>query len=366
MARHAPSVRVPSIYLNAGTSGILSPAVLKAWTRGIERWNQLGQGDFKTIYKQIEETKIIRKALAKFVGASPEELTFTHNSTEGINLILQGFAWKKADILLTSDLEHASELIPARHALASRGVRIHMLKLMGKDPQDYVSIIRKAMGPRVRMLMLSHISYATGALMPLQALAKLCRSKNIFFLVDGAQGFGQCPLNFKRLGLDAYATTGHKWFCGPSGTGFLFVRRQRLSEIQPTRWGWRSVLDDTKFLMGGEILKTSAEKLEESSRDHAALMAWLPQLKFLTKQQRSIETQAKALTKQALYALQKNPDIEILTPTRAGTYAGLLTFRHKKFSAQQLWERFKKHGVICRSIPHLGALRLCFHPSLLE
>src|SRR5262249_21360293 len=87
---------------------------------------------------------------------------------------------------------------------------------------------------RTRLLALSHVSYATGAVAPLRALVKMAHERGIAVLVDGAQSFCSIPLDLAASGVDFYAVTGQKWLCGPEGTGALYVRRAALARLTPT------------------------------------------------------------------------------------------------------------------------------------
>ena len=352
------------ILLNAGTAGRMSPRVAAAWLRGIRAINAAYFGDFATITRYESRVEQVRQSLADWLGADANEIALTHHTTEGINLVLAGFPWKRGDELLTSDLEHSSELIPAWELLRDCGVRVRVLRLLGVAAKQVEKKILAALTARTRMALFSHVVFSTGLRMPIERLGPVLKRKNIFLLVDGAQAFGQVVIDFKKLPVSAYAAAGQKWFCGPPGTGFLYVRKDGLARLRPTRWGWRSVQNDQQYITGHYTVKSSAAKFEEATRDLAAWLAWKPQIKFLSKQQRKIEMQARQQVARAMTLLKKQPGIEIFTPADPRFHAGLLTFRMQGVSSQALWQKMAAAGFIGRTIAHLDAVRVAYHPLL--
>jgi L-cysteine/cystine lyase len=109
-----------------------------------------------------------------------------------------------------------------------------------------VEVIAQHLRPNTRLVVLSHVFWNTGQVLPLDKISKICRSNNSFLLVDAAQSVGALPLNLTELGVDFYAFTGHKWLCGPAGVGGLYVRPEARESLKPTFIGLNGVVVDSQ------------------------------------------------------------------------------------------------------------------------
>ena len=222
------------VYLNSGWSGPSPRRVLDAITERLEYESALGPTTAEVVAAKQQLQEETTAEAAALLNASPDEVFLTQNTTEGINIVLSGLPWREGDEIVTCDLEHSSVLVPAYH-LQSRGVRVRVVHVEpAASWEEIVQSLSEAFTPRTRMVFLSHIEYTSGLRMPLEQLSALCRPRGIWLLADGAQTAGHIALDMERLGVDFYATTGHKWLLGPDGAGVLFIRRELIPEVQPT------------------------------------------------------------------------------------------------------------------------------------
>jgi len=229
--------QVPAVlgtgYLNAGTNGPLPTVAREALEDAFRRELDVGRivpGIYEGNFKRNRE---VAATAAGMFGADPEEIALSHSSSEGLSAVLMGFRWRPGDEIVTTRLEHPGLLNPLA-LLAHRFGVVTRLADIGCGEGDVVGAIAAAIGPRTRMIALSHLMWSTGAVVPLREIADLARERHLFVLVDGAQSAGQIPIDLHALGVDAYAMPGQKWLCGPEGTGFLFVRRDRFADVAPT------------------------------------------------------------------------------------------------------------------------------------
>ena len=195
------------------------------------------------------EGEQIRGAIARIVGATPETITLTENVTMGCNIPLWGLDWATGDRVLIGDCEHPGVIAAVREISRRYGVAIDTCRvsswLNGLDPLEAIA---QALTPKTRLVILSHILWNTGQLLPLQQVVDLCHanSPQTKVLIDAAQSVGSLPLDqpgwtLPETGVDYYAFTGHKWCCGPAGLGGLYTRPEVLAETAPTFIGWRGV-----------------------------------------------------------------------------------------------------------------------------
>lgn len=168
-----------------------------------------------------EEVYKTRKLLADFFHiGEPDRIIFTGNTTQALNMAIKGIL-KKGDHVITTSMEHNSVLRPV-HALSGKGVEYTIVPCR-KDGSLEAAGIEKAIRSNTKMVICTQASNVTGTILPVKTLSKLCREKNILFLVDGAQGAGHLPVDAQDF--DMLAAPGHKGLLGPLGTGFLYVRK---------------------------------------------------------------------------------------------------------------------------------------------
>jgi isopenicillin-N epimerase len=178
----------------------------------------------------------IRAKAARLLGASdPRSVTLTHSTTEGINIVARGLELQAGDEVVMTTHEHPGGDSVWRYLAATLGMAIRRYDIPMTPPDDdaIVGGIQALLSPRTRLLMVSHVLYTNGLIMPVERLAEVARERGVLFLVDGAHTAGQMAVDVERIGCDFYATSGHKWLCGPKGTGLLYVRPERLAELRP-------------------------------------------------------------------------------------------------------------------------------------
>jgi L-cysteine/cystine lyase len=225
-------------FLNTGTCGPLPVVAAEAMAEAARRELEAGRTNV-TDYLAFAETKQqTRAAVAALFGVDPETIALTHNTTEGMNIITWGIEWQPGDEVVTTTLEHEGGLYPLYVVRMRRGVGLRFADVgTGADP---LSAIERAFTARTRLLMVSHVSYSSGACFPLDELIAFAHSRGAMVAVDGAQSAGVFDINFQDLDVDFYAISGQKWLCGPEGTGALYVRPDRIDDLLPTFVGFNS------------------------------------------------------------------------------------------------------------------------------
>ncbi|VVB73524.1 Cysteine desulfurase [uncultured archaeon] len=184
-----------------------------------------------------EEVKKSRKTLAKFFNARENEIIFTKNTTESINLIAYGMRWKAGDSVLISDKEHNSNLIPWQQ-LKEKGVRL--LRFRFGDIDDFESKLDRS----VRLVSFVHTSNLDGTIQPAEKMAKIAHDNKSPVLLDAAQSAPHKQLDMRKLGVDFMACSGHKML-GPSGTGLLYAKAGSMDDMRPFMTGGETVTDST-------------------------------------------------------------------------------------------------------------------------
>ena len=200
------------------------------------------------------------------------------------------------------------------------------------------------------MVFLSHIEYTSGLRMPIEQLGALCRPRGIRLLADGAQTAGHIALDMERLGVDFYATTGHKWLLGPDGAGVLYIRRELIPEVQPTFVSSHAVESyDTEGDFSPNPSTMAKFGLTTSS---TALRAGFVEAIRLARETGldAIEGHNLALAARAKEALSTVPGVRILSPLAGPGACGLATFAVDGVAPDalvaRLWEEGARGGAL--------------------
>ena len=236
------------VYLNNGTVGSSPAPVLRAVFDGYTKTEEMDQTDPENYpIWGYEPYNAYRDPVAAFIGCTRDELALVRNATEANNYIANGIEMKPGDEVLMTDQEHPSGEQPWRLKAKRYGVVVKMVTLPKpvNNPADVLNLFNDAITPRTRVIFFSHITTATGVVLPAKELSALGRSKGILVAVDGAHVPGMMSLNVHDIGCDMYSGSPHKWLMAPKGSGFLYVRDEVIDQVWSTvtTAGW----DDPKI-----------------------------------------------------------------------------------------------------------------------
>jgi L-cysteine/cystine lyase len=234
-------------YFNYGGQGPLPQAALDAIFRAYQQIQSQGPFGIKTSKLVMQESNLTRQAIALELGVAAESIALTENVTAGCNIALWGMNWQPGDRILVSDCEHPGVIASIKEICRRFQVSIDFCPLLATlNSGDPVEVITTHLQPQTRLVVLSHVLWNTGQVLPLAEIATAIHqysqaTDRIYILVDAAQSVGLLPLNLGELGVEFYAFTGHKWWCGPEGVGGLYIRPDLIKDLDPTFIGWRSL-----------------------------------------------------------------------------------------------------------------------------
>jgi L-cysteine/cystine lyase len=354
------------IYFNFGGQGTMPQCAMEALIDAHQYIQQKGPFSLKVNAWIQQRVALTKKAIADELGTTPATITLTENVTAGCNIALWGIDWQASDRILMTDCEHPGVIAIVKEICRRFGVEFStcpiMATLNGGDP---VATIEQHLQPNTRLVILSHLLWNTGQLLPLAEIVEVCHNysaskKPIQILVDAAQSVGSLPLNLTELKADFYAFTGHKWLCGPAGVGGLYVRPEALKTINPTFIGWRGVnLDDrgqpTDWKEDGSRFEvaTSACPLYEGLRGA-----------IVTHQQWGNDRQRyQEICQLAEYLWQNLAQIEgIKCLKNSPPEAGLVSFQvNSNMSHDELVRALERQGFMLRTIVSPDCIRACVH-----
>lgn len=225
------------VYLNNGTVGSSPLPVLHAIFDGYNETEKLAQSDPEDYpiwgYAAWNE---FRDPVAAFVGCNRDELALLRNATEANSYIANGLDMKEGDEVLMTDQEHPGGEHPWNLRAKRYGIVVKRITLPKPVPNAVavMNLFNDAITPRTRVLFFSHITTATGVVLPAKELCALARSKGILSAVDGAHVVGMMKLNLHEMGCDLYTSSPHKWLMAPKGSGFLYVRDEVIDRLWNT------------------------------------------------------------------------------------------------------------------------------------
>ena len=204
-----------------------------------------------------------RARTAALIGASPEEVAFVRSTSHGLAMVAEGLDWRPGDeVAVASAIEYPSNVYAWKH-LADRGVRLREIRAV--DGAVTPEAVEDAIGPRTRLVAVSSVQFASGHRTDVDAIGRLCRDRDVLFVVDAIQQAGAFPIDVKASGIHAMAACSHKWMLGLLGIGFLYVDRDLLARLRPVLVGWHSVEDPFAFDGTRFDLRADASRLEEAT-----------------------------------------------------------------------------------------------------
>jgi L-cysteine/cystine lyase len=234
-------------YFNYGGQGPLPQKAMQAITQTQAQYQELGPFGTEAYLWLRTQVQAAREAIASEFNIPSSTITLTTNVTIGCNIGMWGIDWQAGDYLLLSDCEHPGIVATAAEISRRFGVEVSVCPIFATlNDDDPVDIIAQNLRPSTRLVVLSHVLWNSGQVLPLDIIVKLCKENNSLLLIDAAQSAGVLPLNLMELGVDFYAFTGHKWLCGPGGVGGLYVSPEARENLNPTFIGLNGITVDGK------------------------------------------------------------------------------------------------------------------------
>ena len=235
----------PLVYLDNGASSQKPEAVINAVTQAYkEEYANVHRGLHYLSNLATEKYESVRGVVAKFLNASDEsEIILNSGTTEGINMVAYGWAMehlKRGDNIVLSVMEHHANIVPWHFLRERMGVELKWVEIDNHgnlDPQKVIDAIDK----NTKLVAITHMSNVLGTVVDVKSICHAAKSLGVATLIDGSQGAVHMPVDVQEIGCDFYPITGHK-LCGPTGSGAIFVRAERMAEMRP-------------FLGGGDMIK---------------------------------------------------------------------------------------------------------------
>jgi len=235
----------PLVYLDNGASAQKPQVVIDAITRAYaEEYSNVHRGLHYLSNLATEKYEGVRGTIARFLNAgSEDEIVMNSGTTEGINTVAYGWAMPRmeaGDEIVLSVMEHHANIVPWHFLRERQGVVLKWVDVDSRGDLDPQKVI-DAIGPRTKLVAITHLSNVLGTVVDVKPIIAAARARGVAVLVDGSQAAVHMPVDVQDLGADFYAITGHKLY-GPSGSGAIYIRKDRMAEMRP-------------FMGGGDMIR---------------------------------------------------------------------------------------------------------------
>jgi isopenicillin-N epimerase len=296
-----------------------------------------------------------REKAARQLGASADEIALVRNTSEANSHIHNGLSLGAGDRVVIWDQNHPSNHVAWKVRAQRFGFEVEEIATpeMPSGEDELAECFAGALGPRTRVLALTHVSNVSGVRLPIARIAETTRARGIWLHVDGAQTWGASHIDLRALGVDSYSASAHKWFCGPKEVGLLYVRAERWTELWPgvVAPSWGADVDPDPV---------GARRFESlGQRDDAALAAVGVAADFHDRLGPArVEQRVLALAARLkLGAVEAG--YSLVTPAKSELSGGVCIVAVPQAQRQEIYERlYRKHGIAGATT---GGVRLCPH-----
>ena len=300
-----------------------------------------------TATNRFEETRDLVK---KYINAkSREEIIFTKNATEGMNLVASTYGEKfinKGDEILITELEHHSNYVPWHFLRQKKGAVIKFAKCNDKGEVE-IDEIKKLITEKTKIIGITHLSNVTGAILPVKKIVDLAQTKKIPVLVDGCQGAPHLKLDMQELGCDFYAMSCHKMY-GPTGVGILYAKKKWVDQLPPYQGGGGMIQEVKKDNI---TFPGSPTKYEAGTLQTAEVVGFSESIRFIQDVGiKNIMQHEKEITEYGLQELKKNNSVKIIgDPKNRGS---IISFTIKGIHPHDIATILDEDGVAIRAGHH--------------
>jgi cysteine desulfurase / selenocysteine lyase len=310
----------------------------------------------RAVYQLAEEATNMyeqsREKIANFINVRPEEIIFTRNTTESINLIAHSWArtnLKKDDVIVITEIEHHSNIVPWQILCQERGTRLEYVGIDGNGFLDLEYMIELISSRKVKLVSLSHMSNVLGTIVPIERIIKIAHEHDIPVLVDGAQSVPHMPINVKNMDCDFLVFSAHKML-GPTGVGILYAKKEYLDKMTPFMGGGDMIKEVFKFHTNYNDVPY---KFEAGTPNIADVVGFSAAIEYLEKiGMENIRKHEIYLTEYALESMSSLDYITVYGPRDTKYRGGVISFNIADIHPHDLATIMNDHGIAIRSGHH--------------
>ena len=343
-----PGVR-ESVYLNTGSCALMPQPVIDAVQDYFALEAKIGA--YPAMMQAHDKSEAVYGSIARLINAKPNEIALMSSHSHAWTSVFYGIQFAAGDRILTSRSEYGANYVAFLQMRKRTGCAIDVIPSDNSGATSPAALERM-IDDRVKLIAINWIPTNGGLVNPAAEIGRIAKAHGIPYLLDACQAVGQMPVDVNELACDYLASAGRKWLRGPKGTGFLFVREDRLDDIEP------AVIDDVGAVWtapGAYELRPDARRFETHEHEPALRLGLGAAADYaLALGLDAIRARIRALAEGLRAELASIPGV---TVRDLGTeQAGLVTFSHESVAAAQITATLKDKGIWVKTIPRSGAL----------
>jgi cysteine desulfurase/selenocysteine lyase len=313
----------PLVYLDNAATSLKPKQVVEAI---VEYYEKYTANVHRGVYRLSQEATTLyensREKIAKFIDASPDEIVFVKNATEAINIVAYGLDWNPGDEVVTTVMEHHSNLVPWQMLRDRCGVKLRFLDITN-DGVLALDKLPELITDRTRLIAIGHVSNVLGTINPMEEVARIARENGTLLLVDAAQSVPHMPIDVRWIGCDFLAFSGHKML-GPTGIGCLYIRRGVEDLIKPVFGGGEMI---GRVSLERATWNDMPWRMEAGTPNVAGAIGLAAAVDYLLKLGMSnVKSHEDRLTEYALKRLNEVNGVSIYGPMDIRRRSGIISF----------------------------------------
>lgn len=313
------------VYLNAASTGPMPQSAVDA----AAEWAHLRQQPQRiALARMFDAVATSRNQFAALVGADADEIALMPNTTYGLNLAARALPLRPG-VILTFDGEFPSCVYPFQ-ALTSRGISLELVPKRDGLPDEDTLVQAIERRNDVVAVVVSWVQFASGFVADLARIGNACRAKGIFFIVDGIQGCGVRPIDLHALPVDMFASGAQKWQLSPWGTGFVYVRKELVTALEPIDVGWACMKSSTDYT---RLTDYAFDFFDDARRFEVVTLAYhdfavanASTAMLLDAGVANIAAHLEAIGDRVMQWAESRSDVRLLTPADRARRAGVFAF----------------------------------------
>lgn len=344
-----------SIYFNHAAVSPLPTTTIHAVEAQLKDVHENGSINFRDWLAVKEQA---RELLANLLGARPEQVAFTRNTSDSLSTVANGLNWRPGDNIVTFSREFPSNIYPWLRLRDVFGVEVRM----GQEQDGRVDLaeLERLIDNNTRIVAISHVQYASGFRVNLERLGRVARQHDALLVVDVIQALGVIPTNVEAELIDVAAGAGHKWLMAPEGVGYLYLSDRARERIQPTLVGWISVPNPDDYFNFEQGWNCGTLAWETGTGPTALVHGFKASLELLSRV--GVQNIAKYLEELTDHLCEglKAKRYDVVSSRAPGEKSQIVCIRHQDgLSAMALYHQLAAKNIV--TAPRGGLLRISPH-----